>query len=77
MIPSFMRGNPVDPEALLSPVDVKLKKEMADVALTAARARGATYADVRIGRYLNQGVITREKRVQGFSIQNLMELASG
>ncbi|MCY1522214.1 Metalloprotease TldD [compost metagenome] len=36
---------------------------MADVALNAARAKGATYADVRIGRYLSQVVATREKRV--------------
>ena len=37
---------------------------MADVALTAARSKGATYTDVRIGRYLNQFIVTREKRVQ-------------
>ena len=34
------------------------------MALNAARAKGASYADVRIGRYLNQFIITREKRVQ-------------
>lgn len=50
-------------EEALTPVDVKLKKQMADVALNAARAKGATYADVRIGRYLSQVVATREKRV--------------
>ncbi len=37
---------------------------MADVALNAARSKGATYTDVRIGRYLNQYVITREDKVQ-------------
>lgn len=36
---------------------------MADVALNAAKSKGATYADVRIGRYLNQFISTREKRV--------------
>lgn len=44
------------------------KKALADVALNAARGDGASYADVRIGRYLNQSVSTRERRVQG--IQN-------
>jgi TldD protein len=40
------------------------RKALSDVALNAARARGATYADVRIGRYLNQFVITREDKVE-------------
>jgi TldD protein len=40
------------------------RKALADAALDAARARGATYADVRIGRYLNQFVITREDKVE-------------
>ena len=37
---------------------------MADVALNTAKSRGASYADVRIGRYLNQYVITRENKVE-------------
>ncbi len=45
-------------------VDVAKKKEMADIALNAARSKGATYTDVRIGRYLNQYVITREDKVE-------------
>lgn len=40
------------------------KKELADAALNAARAEGATYADIRIGRYLNQIVMTREKNIE-------------
>ncbi|MFT3826652.1 MAG: TldD/PmbA family protein [Chitinophagaceae bacterium] len=69
MIPRMaLLGNSIDPlEALQERMDVKLKKELADAALTAARAKGASYADVRIGRYLNQVVATREKRVQGVS----------
>ena len=43
------------------------KKALADAGLDAARTRGATYADVRIGRYLNQLVSTRERRVQGIA----------
>ncbi len=57
-------GKPVPLETALNPVDVALKKRMADVALNAARSKGATYTDVRIGRYLNQYVITREDKVQ-------------
>jgi TldD protein len=41
-----------------------VKKRLADAALNAAKAKGATYTDVRIGRYLNQFVITREDKVQ-------------
>ena len=47
----------------LETVDVALKKQLADIALNAARSKGATYADVRIGRYRNQFIITREDRV--------------
>jgi TldD protein len=54
-------------EDALNPVDAALKKKMADVALNAAKSLGATYADVRIGRYLNQVVATREKRVQNIA----------
>jgi TldD protein len=45
-------------------VDVADKKRMADIALNAAKGKGATYTDVRIGRYLNQFVVTREDKVQ-------------
>ena len=57
-------GTPIDPERMLETVDPTLKKQMADIALNAARAKGATYTDVRIGRYLNQFVVTREDKVQ-------------
>lgn len=57
-------GRPIDPERMLEPGDPVLKKKLADIALNAARAKGATYTDVRIGRYLNQFVVTREDKVQ-------------
>ncbi|WP_412467969.1 TldD/PmbA family protein [Pedobacter sp. KLB.chiD] len=60
-------GKIVSVEESLTPIDVALKKKMADVALNAAKSKGATYADVRIGRYLNQVVATREKRVENIS----------
>jgi TldD protein len=58
-------GRAVTPDELMEPgLDVAIKKRLADAALNAARSKGATYADVRIGRYLNQFVMTRERRVQ-------------
>ena len=67
LLPDFaLFGRSIDPlEALYSGMDVGVKKQLADVALNAAKAKGATYADVRIGRYLNQFVSTRENKVQG------------
>ena len=61
-LPGF--GRAVAAENLVSTLDVGLKKAIADTALTAATNAGATYCDVRIGRYLNQSVITREANVQ-------------
>ncbi|KAA5539822.1 TldD/PmbA family protein [Adhaeribacter rhizoryzae] len=61
-IPVF--GNPISPEVALEPIDLAVKKRLADAALNAAKSQGATYADVRIGRYLQQYIFTREKQVQ-------------
>jgi TldD protein len=41
--------------------------DLAMKALDAARSAGASYADVRIGRYRSQFVSTRERRVQGLA----------
>ncbi|HEY0244669.1 MAG TPA: TldD/PmbA family protein [Mucilaginibacter sp.] len=60
-------GSPIPHDVILPGVDVAIKKKMADVALNAARSKGATYADVRIARYLNQNVSTRENSVQNVS----------
>ncbi|WP_185750250.1 TldD/PmbA family protein [Stenotrophomonas sp. 278] len=51
-------------EQLLEPGDVGRRKVLAEAALAAAKRAGASYCDVRIGRYLNQAVITREAQVQ-------------
>jgi len=68
MLPNLSAfGKIISVEESLTPVDVALKKKMADVALNAAKSKGATYADVRIGRYLNQVVATRETRVENIS----------
>lgn len=64
MMPPMM-GKAIPAEALLAPgLDVAVKKRLADVALNTAKSMGASYADARIGRYLNQFVITREDKVQ-------------
>jgi len=62
MIP--LAGTRVNAFSSLDWMDTSDKKALADTALNAAKADGATYADVRIGRYLNQFIITREDRVQ-------------
>ncbi len=54
-------------EDLLQPADIALKKRLADIALNAATSKGASYVDVRIGRYLNQSINTREKRVDNIA----------
>jgi TldD protein len=65
MLPGIpVMGRSIAPEQALEGVDPALKKQMADVALNAARSKGATFTDVRIGRYLNQFVITREDKVE-------------
>jgi TldD protein len=62
-LPAFSKNIPVE-YLLESPIDVKQKKALADAALNTAKSLGATYTDVRIGRYLNQFLSTRENKVQ-------------
>jgi TldD protein len=57
-------GRAIAAEELVTRIDVALKKRLADSAMAAARSEGASYCDVRIGRYLRQFVITREDRVE-------------
>ncbi|MDO9552970.1 TldD/PmbA family protein [Rhodonellum sp.] len=64
----MMMGNTVSAEQLLQPgLANAAKKVLADIALNAAKSKGATYTDVRIGRYLQQFLFTREKNVQNIS----------
>jgi TldD protein len=57
-------GHAIAAEELLNPMATSFKKSLADVALNAATKAGASYCDVRIGRYLNQFVITRDLNVE-------------
>ncbi len=59
-----IHGRLVAAEVLATKLDVAMKKGLADAALNAAKDGGATYCDVRVGRYLRQFVITREKNVE-------------
>lgn len=64
-LPMQFMGSNIPAEALLEPgMDIAIKKQLADIALNTAKSLGATYADARIGRYLNQYVFTREDKVQ-------------
>lgn len=64
VLPHSIFANPVHEDVLLeTPLSILRKKELADVALNTARSGGSTYADIRIGRYLNQSISTRENRV--------------
>jgi len=68
LFPFAATGRPIEVEAMLdSPMDQQQKKKLADIALTIAKSNGASYADVRIGRYLNQFLSTREKQVQNIT----------
>ncbi len=62
-LPPFL-GKAIAAEQLLSTLDAAVKKPLADAALQAATGAGASYCDVRIGRYLQQFVLTREDKVQ-------------
>ena len=62
-LPAWL-GKAVAAEELVTTLDVSIKKQLADAGLQAARAAGASYCDVRIGRYLRQFVMTREDKVQ-------------
>lgn len=63
--PIPMLGNSIHVNELLNPgLAVAQKKVLSDIALNTATKLGATYADARIGRYLNQYVFTREDKVQ-------------
>jgi TldD protein len=60
-----VRGRPRT--GALTAVPTADKKALADAALNAARSRGASYADVRIGRYLNQFITARDTKIQNIT----------
>ena len=62
LVPVF--GNAIAAEELMNPMAVAFKKSLADAAMNAATKAGASYCDVRIGRYLNQFITTRDLNVE-------------
>lgn len=54
-------------ETLASGIADSEKKRLAEIALTAAKKAGASYADIRIGRYLNQFINSREEKITGIT----------
>src|SRR5262245_60578021 len=54
-------------QTVAAPAADPLVLELANEALDAARSAGASYADVRIGRYRRQTIATRERQVSGVS----------
>jgi TldD protein len=68
MLPLSSFANEIDVARALDPLmNADQKKTLADIALNTTKSLGATYTDVRIGRYLNQFVTTREKKVQNIA----------
>src|SRR6266853_3229966 len=61
------------------------KNQLADIVISGAKKFGVTYADIRINRYRNESVFTREERVQnvsrtqslGFGVRVLLKGAWG
>jgi TldD protein len=54
-------------QTLPAPAADSAALDLANLALDAARRAGASYADVRIGRYRRQSIATRERQVSGVS----------
>src|SRR5688572_32224675 len=69
---------PIDLFAMPPPGELA---DLADAALDSAKKAGASYADIRINRYRNQFIFTRDRRVQnivntesyGFGVRVIVE----
>jgi TldD protein len=46
-------------------LDKRQFKDLADVAISTAKKLGASYCDLRVARYMNESIDTREERVEG------------
>jgi len=63
-LPSWITSVTAAEETAANGID---KNALADVALNTARKLGVTYADIRINRYRNEFIATREQQVQNVS----------
>ena len=57
----------VGAEGAITPIPTADRKVLADTALETAQSNGASYADVRIGRYLNQFISARNTKIQNIT----------
>ena len=68
VLPSSLPSWISDVEAAEAAAAEKVNKSaLADIALNQARKLGCSYADIRINRYRNESISTREKQVQNVS----------
>jgi TldD protein len=63
-LPSWINDGTAAEEAAANGVN---KNALADISLNTARKLGVTYADIRINRYRNEFIATREQQVQNVS----------
>ena len=63
-LPSWINDVTAAEEAAANGIN---KNALADIALNTARKLGVTYADIRINRYRNEFIATREQQVQNVS----------
>ena len=63
-LPEWISSVNAAEEAAANGID---KNALADVALSTAKRLGVTYADIRINRYRNESIATREQQVQNVS----------
>src|SRR5439155_11181898 len=72
-------------EAEAAEAEAVNKSDLAEIAISRAKALGATYADIRINRYRNESIFTREQQVLnvsrnqsfGFGVRVLVKGACG
>ena len=57
----------INSETLAFGIPPNEKKKLAEIALSTAQAAGASYADIRIGRYLNQYISSREQNLNNIT----------
>ena len=62
-IPNHIYSNSFSAQEYQYKLDSSSLKPLADTALNAAISEKADYADIRIGRYFNQSISTREEKV--------------
>src|SRR5918998_2635280 len=63
-LPTWISDVVAAEEAAANGVD---KNALADIAISTAKRLGVTYADIRINRYRNESIATREQQVQNVS----------